>query len=162
MGIPTGRCSMAASCHRLCGNIPLSSLKLSQVFHAEIHGAKYNHESFDECWSTGDRRPLHRPPLTPAPRAHLDRLYRPTTTPRLRTWPQRIVLAAVHGRKVPQSARPGRASEATVLRWRTRSRAAGRDGGQDAPALGAPRRSPRRVGASGWRLYGVGHTDYDG
>jgi transposase len=91
----------------------------------------------------------------------LDRLYRTTKVPRLRTRAQRILLAAEQGLKVPQIARIVRESEATVLRWLKRYRAEGIEGLQDAPRPGRPspmteayqaallaavRRRPRRLG----------------
>jgi transposase len=123
--------------------------------------AKYNHESFDECWDPDGMRPLHRPPVTPTPRKHLDRLDRTTKTPRLRTRAQMLWLAAAQGLKGPQSARLVREREATVLRWLKRSRAAGMEGLHAAPRPGRPaqmteaykaellaavRRRPRRLG----------------
>jgi hypothetical protein len=51
---------------------------------------KYSHESFDECWYRGGMRPMHRPPMTPTQTAPLDRLYRTTQVPRLRTRAQMI------------------------------------------------------------------------
>jgi transposase len=68
----------------------------------------------------------------------LDRLYRTTKVPRLRTRAQRILLAAEQGLKVPQIARIVRESEATVLRWLKRYRAEGIEGLQDAPRPGRP------------------------
>ena len=66
--------------------------------------------------------------MTPTHREQLDRLYRTTTVPRLRTRAPMIFLAAEQGLKVPQIARIVRESEATVLRWRKRYRAEGREG----------------------------------
>ena len=66
--------------------------------------------------------------MTPTPRAQLDRLYRTTKVPRLRTRAQMIVLAAEQGLKVAQIALIVREREATVLRWLKRDRAEGRDG----------------------------------
>jgi transposase-like protein len=90
--------------------------------------AKYNHESLDEWWYTGGMRPIQRPPITPTPREQLDRLYRTTKAPRLRTRAQMILLAAEQGFKVLQIAAIVRESEATVLRWLKRYRAEGIEG----------------------------------
>jgi transposase len=76
--------------------------------------------------------------MTPTQRAQLDRLYRTTKVPRLRTRAQMILLAAEQGLKVPQIARIVRESEATVLRWLKRYRAEGMEGLQDAPRPGRP------------------------
>jgi transposase len=76
--------------------------------------------------------------MTPTRRAQLDRLYRTTKVPRLRTRAQMILLAAEQGLKVPQIARIVRESEATVLRWLKRYRAEGMEGLQDAPRPGRP------------------------
>jgi transposase len=83
-------------------------------------------------------RPIHIPPLTPTQHEHLDRLYRTTKTPRLRTRAQMILLSAEQGLKVPQIARIVRESEATVLRWLKRYRAEGLEGLHDAPRPGRP------------------------
>jgi transposase len=83
-------------------------------------------------------RPIHLPPTTPTQRAELDRLYRTTKVPRLRTRAQMVLLAAEQGLKVPQIARIVRESEATVLRWLKRYRAEGMEGLQDAPRPGRP------------------------
>jgi transposase len=114
-------------------------------------------------------RPIHLPPMPPTQRAQLDRLYRTTKVPRLRTRAPMIFLAAEQGLKGPQMARLVRDSEATVLRWLTRHRAEGREGLRDAPRPGRPspmtaayqaellaavRRRPRRLGLpfSWWTL----------
>jgi transposase len=76
--------------------------------------------------------------MTPTQREQLDRLYRTTKVPRLRTRAQMILLAAEQGLKVPQIARMVRESEATVLRWLKRYRAEGMEGLQDAPRPGRP------------------------
>jgi transposase len=76
--------------------------------------------------------------MTPTQREQLDRLYRTTKVPRLRTRAQMILLAAEQGLKVPQIARIVRESEATVLRWLKRYRAEGLEGLQDAPRPGRP------------------------
>jgi transposase len=76
--------------------------------------------------------------MTPTERARLDRLYRTTKVPRLRTRAQMILLAAEQGLKVPQIALIVRESEATVLRWLKRYLAEGMEGLQDAPRPGRP------------------------
>jgi transposase len=106
--------------------------------HFGPHHTKYIHESVDECGYTDGMRPISIPPLTPTQHEQLDRLYRTTQVPRLRTRAQMILLAAEQGLKVPQIARIVRESEATVLRWLTRYRAEGLEGLQDAPRPGRP------------------------
>jgi len=76
--------------------------------------------------------------MTPTQREQLDRLYRTTKVPRLRTRAQLVLLAAEQGLKVPQIARIVRESEATVLRWLKRYLAEGLEGLQDAPRPGRP------------------------
>jgi hypothetical protein len=73
-------------------------------------------------------RPIYLPPLTPTPCALLDRLYRTTQAPRLRTRAPLVLRAAEQGLKVPQMALMPRESEATVLRWLKRDRAEGLEG----------------------------------
>lgn len=63
-----------------------------------------------------------------------------------------ILLSAEQGLKVPQIALIVRESEVTVLRWLKRYLAESIEGLQDAPALAAPRRSPRRIGPGCWPL----------
>jgi transposase len=76
--------------------------------------------------------------MTPMQTEQLDRLYRTTKVPRLRTRAQMILLAAEQGLKVAQIARIVRESEATVLRWLKRYQAEGLEGLQDAPRSGRP------------------------
>jgi transposase len=76
--------------------------------------------------------------MTLTQREQLDRLYRTTKVPRLRTRAQMILLAAEQGLKVPQIAAIVRESEATVLRWLKRYLAEGIEGLQDAPRPGRP------------------------
>jgi transposase len=76
--------------------------------------------------------------MTPTQTEQLDRLYRTTKVPRLRTRAQMILLAAEQGLKVAQIARIVRESEATVLRWLKRYQAEGLEGLQDAPRPGRP------------------------
>jgi transposase len=83
-------------------------------------------------------RPIQIPPLPPTQREPLDRLYRTTKVPRLRTRAQMILLAAEQGLKVPQIAAIVRESEATVLRWLKRYLAEGVEGLHDAPRPGRP------------------------
>ncbi len=76
--------------------------------------------------------------MTPTQREQLDRLYRTTKAPRLRTRAQMILLAAEQGFKVLQIAAIVRESEATVLRWLKRYLAEGIEGLHDAPRPGRP------------------------
>jgi transposase len=76
--------------------------------------------------------------MTSIQHEQLDRLYRTTKVPRLRTRAQMILLAAEQGLTVPQIAPIVRESEATVLRWLKRYRAEGIEGLQDAPRPGRP------------------------
>ena len=120
-------------------------------------------------------RPIQLPPLTPTQCEQLDRLYRTTKVPRLRTRAQMILLAAEQGFKVPHIAAIVRESETTVLRWLKRYRAEGLEGLQDTPRPGRPspmtaaykaellaavRRRPRSLGLpfSLWTLQRV--VDY--
>jgi transposase len=115
-------------------------------------------------------RPLHVPTLTPLPSQALDHRYRTTTAPRLRTRAHMVLRSAAHGRTVATVAALGRERAATVLRWRTRHLAEGRDGWHEAPHPGRPsevteayraarlaavRRRPRRVGrpCARWTLH---------
>jgi transposase len=83
-------------------------------------------------------RPIQIPPLTSTQSVQLDRLYRTTKAPRLRTRAQMILLSAEQGLKVPQIALIVRESEATVLRWLKRYLAEGLEGLHDAPRPGRP------------------------
>jgi transposase len=76
--------------------------------------------------------------MTPTHREQLDRLYRTTKAPRLRTRAQMVLLAAEQGLKVAQIALITRESEATVPRWLKRYRAEGMEGLHDAPRPGRP------------------------
>jgi transposase len=76
--------------------------------------------------------------MTPTHREQLDRLYRTTKTPRMRTRAQMILRAAEQGFKGPHIAAIVREREATGLRWLKRDRAEGREGLQDAPRPGRP------------------------
>jgi transposase len=76
--------------------------------------------------------------MTPTQNEQLDRLYRTTKVPRLRTRAQMVLLAAEQGFKVPQIAAVVRESEATVLRWLKRYLAEGLEGLHDAPRPGRP------------------------
>jgi transposase len=76
--------------------------------------------------------------MTPTQHEQLDRLYRTTKVPRLRTRAQMVLLAAEQGFKVPQIAAVVRESEATVLRWLKRYLAEGLEGLHDAPRPGRP------------------------
>jgi transposase len=103
-----------------------------------LQSTKYTHESFDECRYTGSMKPIQGPSLTPKQGSELDRLYRITKDPRLRTRAQMVLLSAEQGLKVPQIAAIVRESEATVLRWLKRYRAEGLEGLKDAPRSGRP------------------------
>jgi transposase len=76
--------------------------------------------------------------MTPTQNEQLDRLYRTTKVPRLRTRAQMVLLAAEQGFKVPQIAAVVRESEATVWRWLKRYLAEGLEGLHDAPRPGRP------------------------
>jgi transposase len=66
--------------------------------------------------------------MTPTQREPLDRLYRTTKAPRLRTRAQMMLLAAGQGLKVPHIAAVVRERAATVLRWLKRYRGEGLEG----------------------------------
>jgi transposase len=83
-------------------------------------------------------KPIQVPPLTAVQGSELDRLYRITKDPRLRTRAQMVLLSAEQGLKVSQIAAIVRESEATVLRWLNRYRAEGLEGLKDAPRPGRP------------------------
>jgi transposase len=83
-------------------------------------------------------KPFYLPPVTDVERDALDRLYRTTKDPRLRTRAQMALLSIEQGRKVPEIAGIVRESEPTVLRWLKRYRAEGCEGLKDAPRLGRP------------------------
>jgi transposase len=110
-------------------------MELTAIF---FRHTKYNHESFAEWWYTYGMKPIQIPPMTPTQSEPLDRLYRTTKAPRLRTRAQMILLAAEQGLKVPQIAAIVRESEATVLRWLKRYLAEGVEGLHDAPRPGRP------------------------
>jgi transposase len=118
-------------------------------------------------------RPIHVCPLTPTQSEQLDRLYRSTKDPRLRTRAQMVLLSAEQALTVAKIAAIVRESEATVLRWLKRYRAEGLDGRHDAPRPGRPadvtetyraelvaavRRRPRSLGLpfSLWTLQRLG------
>jgi hypothetical protein len=61
-------------------------------------------------------KPIYIPPLDGIQRDELDKLYRTTKDPRLRTRAQMILLSAEQKRKAPEIAGIVRESEATVLR----------------------------------------------
>jgi transposase len=81
-------------------------------------------------------RPIRVAPLTQAQHDELDRLYRTTKDPRLRTRAQMVFLSAEQGRKVPEIAAIVRESEVTVQRWLKRYLAEGSEGLKDAPRPG--------------------------
>jgi transposase len=68
----------------------------------------------------------------------LDKMYRTTKTPRMRTRFQMILLSAEQGLKAPQIAKIVRESENTVQRWLKRYLAEGIQGLYDAPKSGSP------------------------
>jgi transposase len=72
------------------------------------------------------------------PSEPLDRRYRPTKAPRLRTRAQMVVLSAEPALTVAKIAAIVRESEATVRRWRKRDRAEGVNGLHDVPRPGRP------------------------
>ena len=76
--------------------------------------------------------------MTPTQREPLDRLYRTTKDPRLRTRAQMVLVSGEQRLKVLQIAAIVRESAATVLRWLKRSLAEGIAGLQDAPRPGRP------------------------
>jgi transposase len=81
-------------------------------------------------------KPIRVPPLTDAQREELDRLYRTTKDPRLRTRAQMVLLSAEQSRTAPEIARIVRESEVTVQRWLKRYLAEGVEGLKDAPRPG--------------------------
>ena len=78
------------------------------------------------------------PPLTDTQRDELDRLYRTTKMPRLRTRAQMVLLSAERELKVADIASVVRESDDTVARWLKRYRAEGLEGLKDAPRAGRP------------------------
>lgn len=93
----------------------------------------------------------------------LDKMYRTTKTPRMRTRFQMIFLSAEQGLNAPKIAEIVRESENTVQRWLKRYQAEGIQGLYDAPKSGSPgkvtsaykeqlissvRRRPRALGLS--------------
>ena len=87
-------------------------------------------------------KPFRLPELTDAQRDELDKLYRTTKDPRLRTRAQMVLLAGEQGQSVPQVARIVREVETTVLRWLKRYQAEGVAGLKDAPRPGRPATVP--------------------
>lgn len=78
------------------------------------------------------------PPLTDVQRDELDRLYRTTKVPRLRTRAQMVLLSAERELKVLEIAAIVRESHDTVARWLKRYLAEGLEGLKDAPRPGRP------------------------
>jgi len=76
--------------------------------------------------------------LSEEARQALDKMYRTTKIPRMRTRSQMILLSAEQGLKVPQIAEVVRESERTVQRWLQRYQAEGIQGLYDAPKSGSP------------------------
>ncbi len=118
-------------------------------------------------------KPIQILRLMPSQSEELERLYRTTKAPRLRTRAQMVLLSAEQGLKVPQIAAIVRESEATVLRWLKRYLAEGLEGLKDTPRPGRPaevteayratllatvRRRPRSLGLpfSFWTLQRLG------
>src|SRR5512143_3014445 len=83
-------------------------------------------------------KPIYIPPLDDPQHGELDKLYRTTQDPRLRTRAQMILLSAEQERKVPEIAGIVRESEATGRRWLKRYRAEGVEGLNEAPRTGRP------------------------
>ena len=81
---------------------------------------------------------IRTPPLTDRQRDGLERLYRTTKLPRLRTRAQMVLLSAEQGLKVSEIAAIVRESTDTVARWLKRYRAEGLEGLKDAPRPGRP------------------------
>ena len=78
------------------------------------------------------------PPLTALQRDELDRLYRTTKLPRLRTRSQMVLLSAEQDLTVTEIAAIVRESDDTVARWLRRYLAEGLEGLKDAPRAGRP------------------------
>jgi transposase len=81
-------------------------------------------------------KPIHIPSLTDVHRDELDRLYRTTKSPRLRTRAQMVLLSAEQGLKAAAIAEIVREHEDTVVRWLKRYLAEGAEGLKDAPRPG--------------------------
>jgi transposase len=76
------------------------------------------------------------PPLSEQQRDELDRLYRKTEIPRVRTRAQMVLLSAENGLKAEEIAEVVRESSVTVLRWLPRYISEGLEGLMDAPRSG--------------------------
>ena len=76
--------------------------------------------------------------MTDEQQAELDKLYRTTKKPRLRTRAQMVLLSAEQGLKVAEIAAIVRESDDTVIRWLKRYLAEGVEGLNDAPQPGRP------------------------
>ena len=113
---------------------------------------KYTHESFDGWWYTEGMKPIQILALPPMQHNALERLYRTTKDPRLRTRAQMILLSVEQGLKVPQIAAIVRQSEAMVLRWLKRYLAEGLEGLLEVPDRLTMRRAPLALAPS---LFGV-------
>ena len=81
---------------------------------------------------------IHIPPLTDEQRDELDRLYRMTKVPRVRTRAQMVLLSAEQDLTAPAIAAIVRESADTVGRWLKRYLAEGLEGLRDAPRPGRP------------------------
>ena len=97
---------------------------------------KCNQDSLEGMTYTGGMRPIRVPPLNESQRDELDRVYRTTKEPRLRTRAQMVLLSAEQGRNAPEIAKIVRESEVTVQRWLKRYLAEGVEGLKDAPRPG--------------------------
>jgi transposase len=85
-------------------------------------------------------KPIRIPALSPEQFDSLEKLYRTTRKPRLRTRAQMVLLAAEQRMTAAQIAEIVRASEETVRRWLKRYLAEGVEGLRDVPHPGAPRK----------------------
>ena len=112
-------------------------------------------------------KPIRIPTLSPEQLDSLEKLYRTTREPRLRTRTQMVLLAAEQRMTAAEIAEIVRASEETVRRWLKRYLAEGVEGLRDVPHPGAPgkvtqstvkcwcRRSGAVLAASGASVLGV-------
>lgn len=82
------------------------------------------------------KRAVYVPPLSERQRSELDRLYRKTEIPRVRTRAQMVLLSAEQKLKAEEIAAVVRESSVTVLRWLHRYMAEGIEGLMDAPRPG--------------------------
>jgi transposase len=85
-------------------------------------------------------KPIRIPTLSPEQLDALEKVYRTTRKPRLRTRAQMVLLAAEQRMTAAEIAEIVRASEETVRRWLKRYLAEGVEGLCDVPHPGAPRK----------------------